>query len=98
MITLHLERHTSNDTLTNGVLYMPSGRELYTLERPWLNNKPFISCVPDGAYRIQPWVSPKFGDCYILEGEGVGHTTGCRTHILVHSANHVHQLAGCIAL
>ena len=94
---LHLER-TRRPTQTDGVLYMPSGRAFKTLERPWKNNVPFTSCVPDGMYKITPWRSPRHGDCYILEGEGVGHTKGWRTHILLHPANSIAELQGCVAL
>lgn len=98
MLIHWLERHAQNNKLTKGTLYTDSGRELQTLERPWLNNLPFVSCIPNGAYKISPWASPAHGPCYILEGEGVGHTSGKRTHILFHVANYVHQLEGCIAL
>lgn len=96
-MVLHLER-TRRPTQTDGVLYMPSGRELQTLELPWRNNQPFVSCIPDGMYKITPWNSPRHGDCYILEGEGVGHTSGYRTHILFHAANSIAELQGCVAL
>lgn len=97
MLTLFLEREPT-DTQTNGILTMPSGREFYTLECPWRNNKPFVSCIPDGAYLIEPWESPTHGDCYIVSGSTVGKTQGNRTYILFHAANKVHELQGCIAL
>lgn len=97
MITLFLERNPT-DTQTNGILTMPSGREFYTLECPWRNNRPFESCIPDGAYLIEPWYSPTRGGCYIVSGGTVGKTEGVRTHILFHAANKVWQLQGCIAL
>ena len=97
MLTLFLEREQLPNQ-TNGTLYMPSGREFYTLECPWRNNEPFVSCIPDGAYLIEPWHSPKFGDCYIVSGGLVGKTQGVRTHILFHAANKVRELQGCIAL
>lgn len=97
MLTLFLEREPTN-TQTNGILTMPSGREFYTLECPWRNNRPFESCIPDGAYLIEPWQSPKFGDCYIVSGGLVGKTQGVRTHILFHAANKARELQGCIAL
>lgn len=97
MITLFLEREPT-DTQTNGILTMPSGREFYTLECPWRNNRPFESCIPDGAYLIEPWHSPTHGDCYIVSGGTVGKTEGVRTYILFHAANKVRQLQGCIAL
>jgi hypothetical protein len=93
---IHIEREYKA-TQTNGVLYC-DGLVLQTLERPWLNNKAFDSCIPEGHYQLSPWVSPKFGNCYIVDGMTVGKTSGIRTHILVHPANWVKQLNGCIAL
>lgn len=84
-------------TQTNGILYC-GDLVLQTLERPWLNNKAFESCIPEGHYQLSPWVSPKFGNVYIIDGGVVGKVSGIRTHILVHSANWVKQLNGCIAL
>jgi len=97
MQTLFLEREQLPNQ-TNGTLYMPSGREFYTLECPWRNNEPFVSCIPDGAYLIEPWNSPTHGKCYIVSGGLVGKTQGVRTYILFHAANKVRELQGCIAL
>lgn len=97
MLTLHLEREPS-DTQTGGILTMSSGRVLQSLECPWKNNKPFESCIPDGAYRIDPWQSPTHGECYIISGGTVGKTEGIRTYCLFHAATKVSQLQGCVAL
>ena len=88
-------------TQVNGVLIADNGIStirLHTLELPWKNNQPFISCIPTGHYLMSPWVSPKFGKCYIIEGGTVGKTFGQRTHCLFHAANWVGQLNGCIAV
>ncbi len=70
------------------------------VERPWLNNKPSESCIPEGEYKLSPHDSPKFGYCYILEAKqlGVGKDSGLRTHILIHKANAPSELQGCIAV
>jgi hypothetical protein len=73
------------------------GYKTYTVERPWNQNQPFISCIPEGLYHVQAHNSPKFGRCWILEGGTVGHYVGVRTHILIHAANTSDQLQGCIA-
>ncbi|QCQ59210.1 hypothetical protein HOV44_gp132 [Rheinheimera phage Barba5S] len=82
---------------TSGVL-MCNGLSLKTLECPWKNNQPMISCIPEGHYVMSPWNSPKFGKCYIIDGMTVGKTSGVRTHCLFHPANWVSQLNGCVAL
>ena len=73
----------------------------YTLECPWLNNQPFVSCIPAGDYVIRPCVSPRFGRAYYIEseqGDIVGYDKGIRTHCLFHSANNASELQGCVAL
>lgn len=97
---LYLQREPS-EKQTDGVLVMPSGRELFTLEQAWRNNKPFESCIPDGAYLIEPYDSPKFGRVYIVSGGMVSKFPTPKQHrwgILFHAANRVSELQGCIAL
>ena len=64
----------------------------YTIERPWLNNKPFESCIPVGEYSLKWKESPKFGMCYEVEN------VDGRTHILIHAANFPTDVVGCIGL
>lgn len=105
-----LHRTSSDENGTYGELRF--GREwVYTVEPPWKNNEPFVSCVPDGFYKVFPHNSPRFGETYILEnrGLGVGLYEGwevefdgpedgrVRWGILIHVANAPSQLAGCIA-
>lgn len=67
------------------------GRQVYTIERPWLLNKPFESCIPEGDYALNPYSSKKYPHVWqIADVPG-------RTHILFHAANYAYQLAGCIA-
>jgi hypothetical protein len=85
-----------------GVLCDEFGNELCKIvERPWRDNQPGISCVPSGEYNLIPHRSPKFGACYALDGEQNDVTIlgpSQRTHILIHIANFVEQLEGCIAV
>jgi hypothetical protein len=72
----------------------------HTIERPWLQNKKGVSCIPEGLYKLIPHQSPRMGNCYALESEEHGVTVygpSQRTHILIHKANKVSQLEGCIA-
>lgn len=71
-----------------------------SVERPWLDNECLVSCVPEGTYKIKVRTSPKFGEVYYLENIDLdvslnGDTK--RTYILIHPANYVQQLQGCIA-
>ena len=65
----------------------------FTLERPWRNNKPYISCIPSGQY---PMKRDKTGKhrCYRLEDEIVTP----RSAIEIHVASNVDNLQGCIGL
>ncbi|MBY6093836.1 DUF5675 family protein [Ferrimonas balearica] len=71
----------------------------YSIERPWKQNAPFISCVPEGRYALGFTESPKFGHSIYLAHPalGVGLTDGLRTNILLHAANKSSELQGCIA-
>jgi len=77
---------------TNGVLYLNSSIQCYTIELPWLNNKPQHSCIPEGRYRLKKRYSIKHK--VHLELEGVRG----RSLILIHPANNaLKELKGCIA-
>jgi len=73
--------------ITNGV-----GRPIYTVERAWAKNVPFISCIPEGVYNVNKHTSPKFGLCFAISN------VPDRQHILIHVANYARQLNGCIAV
>jgi hypothetical protein len=67
----------------------------YTVELPWENNAPFISCVPVGIYPI------KLGMFYQTERPyktwELKQIAG-RSDIDIHVANHIGDLKGCIGL
>ncbi len=63
-----------------------------TLENPWQENQPYISCIPTGLYRCKPIDSPRFGKTWeVVEVPG-------RTHILFHWGNKEADTQGCILL
>jgi len=59
-------------------------------EDPWLDNEPWVSCIPAGLYTCRRVDSPKFGDTFEI----------CdvpnRTHILFHRGNTHHNTNGCV--
>ena len=66
--------------------------ECRTLELPDKGNQNRISCIPEGEYEVVKRTSPGRGEHFhIKDVEG-------RTWILIHSANYVEQLLGCIAV
>ena len=85
-----LERFCYHPEGTLGVLTV-GGEEFYTVERPWEENLPRISCIPEGEYEMKRRKSPKFGWCWEVKD------VPNRTYILFHSANFPDELQGCIA-
>lgn len=83
---------TYHKTGTNGTLTSAGGYICRTIELPWLDNKPRISCIPEGRYRVVQRWSEKFKfHLHILDVVG-------RSFILIHPANNAQtELAGCIA-
>ncbi len=63
-----------------------------TVEKPWLNNHPNASCIPDGRYQVKLTPSAHF-DRVLPEVIDVPDRTGIR----IHTANLQTELLGCIA-
>lgn len=85
-----------------GILCNQDGNRLsYTVEREWNNNKPFVSCIPDGIYELQPVNSTKYGETYAIVNEKLMVSKfkkeGYRYACLLHAANRHRELMGCIA-
>lgn len=79
------------DGCTLGRLLL-DGMEYQTLEPPLRNNKPFISCIPEGSYKCVRHVSPRFGETFEVTG------VSGRDNILFHSGNVASDTSGCILL
>lgn len=77
---------------TNGTLLLNEQHQCYTIELPWKNNQPMVSCIPEGRYLLKRRYSPKRGHHLLVYGvEG-------RALILLHPANDaLKELKGCIA-
>lgn len=92
-----------------GVIDWPGGKQLNTIERPFIpdseaGSKPFKSCVPDGVYELRPVESPRFGKTWALVNPALrvwqyahARIGPGRYAILFHAANWAAQLQGCIA-
>lgn len=93
-----LTRSESTDEGTFGTLVF-GANSCRTLELPWRDNRPQVSCIPTGTYRCGIVRSPRMGRVY-----GVAAVPG-RSNVLIHSANLAGdismgfdtQLQGCIA-
>ena len=77
---------------TNGALFNSDRFLCYTIELPWNNNKRNISCIPEGAYDLEPRFSKRFKHHLILKA------VKGRSFILFHPSNDaLKELQGCIA-
>jgi hypothetical protein len=90
METLELIRVGSSGRGTFGVLRRGQVPFVLTLERPWVDNKQNVSCIPAGIYTCKKVRSPKFGDTYEITG------VPDRTHVLFHKGNTIEDTQGCI--
>lgn len=87
-----LKRFEQTDKVTRGVLIHENNAIALTLENPWKDNTPNISCIPVGIYECKMVDSPRFDVTYeVKDVEG-------RTHILFHSGNTEKSTRGCILL
>ncbi len=77
---------------TKGKLFDLKGNDWTTVEKPWLNNAPNISCIPDGVYPFVKEWSPHAQEMRI-ELKLVHN----RSEIQVHSGNDPKHVLGCIA-
>ena len=64
-----------------------------TLERPWLNNQPDVSCVPPGTYQLV-WAFQGDLNAWHYELQNVPNRDG----VFVHGGNRVTDSEGCILL
>jgi uncharacterized protein DUF5675 len=99
MINLTLIRTASGPLATAGYCDLPTGERLFSIEPPWKDNEPDISCVPAGIYTLMPYNSPTHGPTWYLQNadDTIGGAGALRTYCELHSANWARQLEGCIA-
>lgn len=66
--------------------------ECFTVERPWLDNKPRQSCIPEGVYDLKLGVYNRGGyPAYeVMDVPG-------RSLIKIHVGNTIDDVVGCIA-
>ena len=68
------------------------GREYYTVERPWIDNKINVSCIPEGQYKCFRYSSKKYPETFQVVD------VPNWTTILFHVANWPVNVKGCIGL
>lgn len=94
MIILSLKRFSSTDKGTFGVLLDEKGLPICdTVELPYKDNVPKISCIPAGEYLAKKSFYNKGGyECYELQG------VPNRSDILIHVGNTINDIQGCILI
>ena len=77
---------------TNGDLLLKGEKICSTIELPWKQNKPQVSCIPEGEYELRKRYTSRFGRHFILMN------VPNRSYILLHAANDaLKEIKGCIA-
>lgn len=85
---------------TFGVMNMPSGKTFYTVEKPDKGNRDNESCIPEGTYELglrESSVISRTTHGKYSEGWNVKDVPD-RDYIMIHIANTVNDLEGCIGL
>lgn len=76
----------------NGVLWINGNPMFKTIELPWRQNAPRVSCIPEGVYGLRKRFSRRFDWHFEITG------VPGRSAILIHPANNAEiELKGCIA-
>lgn len=92
-MTYILQRISDSGNETFGTLLDENGVTLcVTIERPWLDNQPDISCIPSGTYHFYTYQSPTKGQVWRTDD------VPNRKYIEIHAANWAHSLSGCIGV
>lgn len=93
-MNLTLTRFKYGSTETVGRLVSDTqGLIFWTIENPWLDNAPNISCIPEGLYYLERYDSPSHG-ADTWQFINVPNRTFCQIHV----ANYASDVSGCIGL
>ena len=89
---LKIVRKYPRETYIIGDLSINGEQFSDSLELPWLDNQPNISCIPEGIYVVKMLYSNRFGRLMptIMDVPD-------RSNVLMHAANFSSELRGCVA-
>ena len=79
-----------DDGLTQGVLLKDGIAFAVTLERPWKDNEPSVSCIPASTYDCKRYSSEMYPNTFEITG------VPGRTKILFHKGNEIPDTIGCV--
>lgn len=92
MKKVYLVRTSESKDGTFGLLFYGNNKPLVTLELPWRDNKPNVSCIPKGDYKCRWQKSPRFGWTYEIT------KVKNRSRVLIHAGNLKNHTHGCLLL
>ena len=103
MILMKIERFAHTDFGTFGNLEVQKrGKKFtcFTVERRWLQNERNVSCIPEGAYRMNKRKSSVVSRTTKGNFKEGWEVTGVpnRSYIMIHPGNTFHDVTGCIAV
>jgi hypothetical protein len=93
-VNVLLIRDRCTEDSTQGKLYINGEYQCETLERPWLDNKKSVSCIPKGNYKMRfryPRESASYDYLHLLVQDVPN-----RDFILFHVGNRTKDSRGCI--
>lgn len=87
-----LKRAYMTDEVTMGMIKIQGVDHppIFTLENPYIDNKPYISCIPPDSYVCEKFNGAKFKDVWQLMG------VPDRSYILIHHGNREADTSGCV--
>lgn len=94
--SVKIVRYSSDNECVLGKVYINGVFQMYSGERPWLNNKVNVSCIPEGKYKCTRHVTANYPEArraYLIND------VPGRSGILFHSGNiPTVDSSGCILL
>lgn len=88
-----LKRQPSTDDGTLGELLDNEGQHIcYTIELPWKDNEPQVSCIPTGTYQVILHDTPAHPHTWEITN------VPDRQAILIHNGNTENDVKGCVAV
>jgi len=94
-MNLKVIRATNSPTF--GIMLVDGMPVFVTLELPWMNNEPQISCIPTGSYTCRKRKASESITAGIGEAFEVVDVPN-RSDILIHVGNTVDDIKGCILI
>lgn len=97
---LTLSRFADLPTCTLGRIITDDGPSFYTMEPPWQNNAPRVSCIPPGSYTLA-WVKSNLTamiTAHRIENAWRLLDVPSRSDIVIHPGNEPDNTQGCILL